>query len=212
MRRFWPLLIALSSVCVVAAAALQRAPQASPDIDPSASPDQLPVLVGTVTRVKDGDTIVVELESGPINVRLGSIDAPEKDQPWGVEATTALRSRVQAREVALEVVEQDRYERLVAVVYLGDENLNACGWRGRATPGRTVLTWRIPSTAVLKTRHGHRDSGCGRCRRQNGARRGNGDSIRKVTVHPSRTLVPRPAEIASLLAADASQHQRDRCP
>ena len=110
---------------MVAAAALQRAPQASPDIDPSASPDQLPVLVGTVTRVKDGDTIVVELESGPINVRLGSIDAPERDQPWGVEATTALRPRVQAREVALEVVEQDRYERLVAVVYLGDENLNA---------------------------------------------------------------------------------------
>ena len=129
MRRFWPLLIAVSSVCVLVVAGLQRAPQASPEIDPGASSDQLPALVGTVTRVKDGDTIVVELGSGPINVRLGSIDAPEKDQPWGVEATTALQSRVQAREVALKVVEQDRYERLVAVVYLGDENLNA--WMAR---------------------------------------------------------------------------------
>jgi endonuclease YncB( thermonuclease family) len=110
---------------MLVAAGLQRAPQASPEIDPGTSSDQLPVLVGMVTRVKDGDTIVVELDSGPINVRLGSIDAPEKDQPWGIEATTALRSRVQAREVALAVVEQDRYERLVAVVYLDDENLNA---------------------------------------------------------------------------------------
>jgi len=125
MRRFWPLLITFSSLCVLAAAGLQRPPQASPEVNSTASPDQLPVLVGSVTRVKDGDTIVVALESGPINVRLSSIDAPEKDQPWGVEATTALRSQVQAREVALEVVEQDQYDRLVAVVYVSDENLNA---------------------------------------------------------------------------------------
>ena len=49
-----------------------------------------PVLVGTVTKVTDGDTIKVQLSSGPITVRFGSIDAPEKNQPWGRRARTAL--------------------------------------------------------------------------------------------------------------------------
>ena len=43
-----------------------------------------PVLVGTVLSVTDGDTIKVQLSSGPMSVRFHSIDAPEKDQPWGM--------------------------------------------------------------------------------------------------------------------------------
>ena len=46
-----------------------------------------PVLVGRVTRVVDGDTIEVKLDSGPIRVRLHAIDAPEEAQPYGKEAT-----------------------------------------------------------------------------------------------------------------------------
>jgi micrococcal nuclease len=86
--------------------------------------DDNPVLVGVVTRVTDGDTIRVELSSGPITVRFDSIDTPESNQPWGKEATEALRRRVLGQEVALDVASQDRYERLIAVVYLGEENLN----------------------------------------------------------------------------------------
>ncbi len=84
-----------------------------------------PVLVGTVLKVTDGDTIKVQLSSGPVSVRLYSIDAPETDQPWGPEAGTALAGRLDRQQVALEVETQDRYERLVATVFLGDENLNA---------------------------------------------------------------------------------------
>jgi endonuclease YncB( thermonuclease family) len=84
-----------------------------------------PVLVGTVTNITDGDTIKVLLSSGPIAVRFGSIDAPELDQPGGEAARAALTGRLNGQEVALEVVTQDRYERLVAVVYLGNENINA---------------------------------------------------------------------------------------
>src|SRR5688500_6353545 len=83
-----------------------------------------PVLVGTVTKVTDGDTINVELSSGPIIVRLGSIDAPESNQPGGNEAAEELERLVLNQEVALEVETQDRYERLVAVAYVGDGNVN----------------------------------------------------------------------------------------
>ena len=49
-----------------------------------------PVLVGTVFKVTDGDTIKVQLSSGPINVRFDSIDAPESNQPHGAQAKAAL--------------------------------------------------------------------------------------------------------------------------
>lgn len=84
-----------------------------------------PTLVGTVIHVYDGDTIRVQLDSGPIIVRLHSIDTPEHDQPWGKEATAALASRVQRRQVSLDVVTQDSYERLVADVFVGEESINA---------------------------------------------------------------------------------------
>jgi endonuclease YncB( thermonuclease family) len=96
-------------------------------VSPSAAvpASENPVLVGSVVQVTDGDTIKVRLSSGVINVRLGSIDAPELDQPGGAEATAALAQRLDGRRVELEVESQDRYERLVAFVYLGGEKLNA---------------------------------------------------------------------------------------
>jgi endonuclease YncB( thermonuclease family) len=82
-----------------------------------------------VTSVTDGDTIRVALESGPIVVRLSGIDAPERRQAWGAEAQQALTRRVNGEEVMLEVVSQDRFDRLVAVVYREDAvdewNVNA---------------------------------------------------------------------------------------
>jgi endonuclease YncB( thermonuclease family) len=81
--------------------------------------------MGSVVRVVDGDTLQVQLSSGPITVRLGSIDAPEYDQAGGTEARAALVRRLSGRQVELAVETQDQYERLVAIVYLGGENLNS---------------------------------------------------------------------------------------
>lgn len=83
--------------------------------------ESFPRVAGQVTRVTDGDTIEVALESGPIVVRLGSIDAPERRQPWGAEAGQALTRRIGNRTVLLEVTSQDRFDRLVATVYVEEE-------------------------------------------------------------------------------------------
>ena len=84
-----------------------------------------PVLIGTVIRVVDGDTLVVQLSSGPIRVRLYGIDAPEHNQPGGREATAELTSLVSGERVQLEPINQDRYSRMVARVLRGRLDVNA---------------------------------------------------------------------------------------
>jgi endonuclease YncB( thermonuclease family) len=123
-------------------------------------------LSGTVSYVFDGDTIKVQLESGPIIVRLHSIDTPEHDQPWGPQATKALASRVLGRQVSLRVITQDSYERLVADLFVGNESVNAwmvkqgyawayrhyledssyCVWEGEARAARRGLWSQLPDS------------------------------------------------------------------
>lgn len=83
------------------------------------------VMVGAVTGLIDGDTIKVQLSSGPVLVRLAHIDAPEMVQPGGRAAAKALHGRVLGEEISLHVVTQDRDQPMVAVVLLGEENINA---------------------------------------------------------------------------------------
>jgi endonuclease YncB( thermonuclease family) len=154
-RTFRPSLFALVLATSVACAA-------SPPTEPAAA---RPVLIGTVTHVFDGDSMVVQLDSGPVTVRLDSIDTPEHDQPWGRQAAAALAGRIDGQRVALEVVTQDRYDRLVAVVFYGEENVNAwlvergdawayrrylggdeyCAWEDAARAARRGL-WSLPAT------------------------------------------------------------------
>lgn len=84
-----------------------------------------PVLAGRVVRIVDGDTIDVTLDSGRIRVRMHSIDAPEHDQPGGAASRAALAALVDGADVELEPVGQPSYGRMVAVVYRGDDNVNA---------------------------------------------------------------------------------------
>ncbi len=83
-----------------------------------------PVLPGTVIKVVDGDTIDVQLSSGSIRVRLHGVDTPERGQPWGKEATGALAALVHGKEVDIEPFSQDRYDRMIGIVYRGDLNVN----------------------------------------------------------------------------------------
>jgi endonuclease YncB( thermonuclease family) len=91
-----------------------------------ARPGKSPVLRGTVIGVIDGDSVEVQLQSGRIEVRLHAADAPEHDQPGGRAAARALRKRLpRGSDVVLEPVEQDQYDRLVAVIERNGERVNA---------------------------------------------------------------------------------------
>jgi endonuclease YncB( thermonuclease family) len=82
-------------------------------------PKPLPVLEATVTKVNDGDSIEVRLDSGPARVRMSAIDTPEHDQPYGAQSSAALKALLPiGSAVEIEVVTQDSFKRLVATVWL----------------------------------------------------------------------------------------------
>jgi endonuclease YncB( thermonuclease family) len=72
----------------------------------------------SVYKVVDGDTF----DAFPVGrVRLADINAPELDQPGGVEAKSALTSLILNKTVYLDVDDiyvMDRYNRLVCVTYV----------------------------------------------------------------------------------------------
>ncbi len=84
-----------------------------------------PRLAGTVVGISDGDTVDVRLQSGMIRVRLHGIDAPEHDQAYGKAAKRELSQLVYRKDVELEPIEQDRYDRLVARLWLAGLDVNA---------------------------------------------------------------------------------------
>jgi micrococcal nuclease len=90
-------------------------------------------LDARVTRVVDGDTIVVTLGTALETVRYIGVNAPEVhhprrgEEPGGREATAVNRGLVLGRQVRLEldVRTRDRYGRLLAYVWVGDVMVNA---------------------------------------------------------------------------------------
>ena len=88
-------------------------------------------IEGTVTRVSDGDTIQITDQLGTkAKVRLYGIDAPETakgkklGQPYGEESFQMLRQKVDRQQVRLDVVDIDKYKRLVAIAWLSGRNIN----------------------------------------------------------------------------------------
>ncbi len=84
-------------------------------------------------RVVDGDTIVVKLNGKKEKVRMIGIDTPEsvhpdpsKNSPEGEVTSQFTREHLEGKYVRLEtdVQERDKYGRILAYVYLGDEMFN----------------------------------------------------------------------------------------
>ena len=95
----------------------------------------LPALASTatVTRVVDGDTIVVSIAGRSEKVRLIGVDTPETVHPnkpveyFGKEASAFTRKMADGQEVRLEEdgqsANRDRYGRLLRYVFLPDGRL-----------------------------------------------------------------------------------------
>lgn len=95
-------------------------------------------VAGTVTKVSDGDTIhVTTPEKTKLRVRLYGMDAPETPkinqrtghinkpgQPYGEESWKALDAKIMEKPVRLDIIDIDRYKRMVGVIWIGNRNVN----------------------------------------------------------------------------------------
>ncbi|GLI39723.1 thermonuclease family protein [Geobacter hydrogenophilus] len=86
---------------------------------------------GRVTRVWDGDTVVITPQGGKAyTCRLYGIDAPETPkkgvpgQPYGAAAAAELRRLVLGRNVAVELTGEQSYRRQVGIILLDGVDLN----------------------------------------------------------------------------------------
>lgn len=100
--------------------------------------DVIRTVTGTVTKVSDGDTIhLATPEQTILKVRLYGIDAPETPkinqhtghinkpgQPYGDEAKNALEIKIEGKQVKLDILDIDKYRRMVGIIYLGGRNIN----------------------------------------------------------------------------------------
>ena len=77
---------------------------------PSGVPDE--AKWAKVDRVVDGDTVYTK---DGTKIRLHGIDTPERDQPYGKQATRALDGLIETKVYVLEK-DTDRYGRLVGVL------------------------------------------------------------------------------------------------
>ena len=96
---------------------------------------------GVVSRVQDGDSFIAETPRGLLPIRLWGIDAPELRQPGGRYALEVLRARIRGRRVSIEIMDTDRWKRLICKVYVAGAYVNggmveegAAWWYRRYAP------------------------------------------------------------------------------
>jgi endonuclease YncB( thermonuclease family) len=110
----------LAAMTALLAAGAAAKPPAKPK-----PPPQPVELTGTVSRIVDGDTLWLRTADGsePTVIRIEGIDAPERCQPGGKEATAALTELVLNRTVTVKVVAHDDWGRTVGKVYDGSKDI-----------------------------------------------------------------------------------------
>lgn len=90
-----------------------------------------------VTHVYDGDSIRAKSGNKEIEIRLASIDAPEFNQNFGKECRAQLYKKIYHTKISINPIEQDKYGRTIAEIYLGNRNINreqvqsGCAWAYR---------------------------------------------------------------------------------
>jgi len=111
--RGWYLLIATVVSAVVAAVPM------CPRHDPQGRP------LWRVEYVHDGDTVTcIDEANRPQKIRLVGIDSPELNQPFGREATAALREKLGGGRVRVEGHARDQHGRLLGTLWVDERNIN----------------------------------------------------------------------------------------
>lgn len=83
-------------------------------------------LNGRVVGISDGDTLtLLTADKQQVKIRLGEIDTPESNQPYGTKAKQALSELAFNKQVRAVEQDKDRYGRTVARVYVGSVDVNA---------------------------------------------------------------------------------------
>ena len=92
----------------------------------SVSAQELPnEFYARVVGISDGDTFkVLYQENQEIKIRLGHIDAPEMGQPFGKSAKKFASNLCFGKEVKIVRQSKDRYQRIIAEVFIGKTNVN----------------------------------------------------------------------------------------
>ena len=111
------LLLILTALVILCAAAAHAAP--------------IRTVTATITKISDGDTVkAITPEGTKLKVRLYGIDAPEtpkgkiEGEPFGDDSRKFLASLVGQKSVRVEIRDIDRYRRMVAILWLGERNVN----------------------------------------------------------------------------------------
>ena len=105
------------------------------DVNKQFTPNAASYLQGIkakVTKVIDGDTIIINVNAKKEKVRLILVDTPETEhpqmgvQPFGLEAAAFATEQLEGKEITLEIGVQtrDKYRRLLAYVWIGDKLFN----------------------------------------------------------------------------------------
>ena len=84
-----------------------------------------PLLRGRVVGISDGDTLTLLTQNRQqVKIRLHGIDAPELGQAWGQQAKRALSTLTFRQIVHVQETDQDRYGRIVGIVYRNQHSIN----------------------------------------------------------------------------------------
>jgi len=82
-------------------------------------------IEGRVVGIADGDTVtVLDADNVQHKIRLGSIDAPEKKQPFGQRSKESLSALVFDKTVTVATTKRDRYGRAVGKIMVNGMDAN----------------------------------------------------------------------------------------
>ncbi len=82
-------------------------------------------IYGIVVSVADGDTVILRVDDTTHKIRLAEIDTPERGQPYGLAATSALTDLLLGNQVRVKVIkERDRYGRVIGRIFIGQKDVS----------------------------------------------------------------------------------------